>query len=59
MGGKKPVIEKNAFTDRIQVECPDCKILCKYIGGTVGGTQLYGCPQCRVVYFLTRDDKGR
>ena len=37
-------------------ECAFCKAIIgrtvplKYIGGAVGGKQLYACPECRMVY---------
>jgi len=31
--------------------CPLCKIICEYIGTTIGGTRLVACPKCKTVYY--------
>jgi len=36
-----------------------CNKQCEHLGGTVGGTQLYGCPVCRVVYWVTPREYDR
>ncbi|MEM1564346.1 MAG: hypothetical protein QW161_06725 [Candidatus Bathyarchaeia archaeon] len=37
-----------------EMRCRNCDELCVYLGGTVGGTQLYGCPKCKQVYYAER-----
>lgn len=32
-----------------QKECNGQELL--HLGGTVGGVQLYGCPECNLVYY--------
>lgn len=39
--------------------CPkkECKnALLLILGATIGATQLRGCPKCRQVYFVLRDE---
>ena len=31
--------------------CPECKVECIYLGFAHGDIRLWGCPQCRVVYW--------
>jgi len=40
------------------MECKRCHVFCHYIGATVGGTMLYGCPKCGQVYYEPKDRKG-
>ena len=34
-----------------------CGKVLEYIGATVGGTALMGCPKCRKVFWLTFEER--
>lgn len=44
-------IKEGLCKGKIKMICSNCEKVCKHLGATVGGTQLYGCPECKIVYF--------
>ena len=36
------------------ITCPECEVWCVYLGLTGTGADLWGCPQCKRVYWRER-----
>lgn len=48
---KELLEEYDDVEEGTRMQCRKCGEVCVYLGGTIGGTQLYGCPRCRRVFF--------